>query len=124
MMPKTNYDAYLKSSIICCPFSGDMYISCLSSFSYSLFYLMNVLPNFVTILFPIKSPVASAVFLTTHLEAAFAASIPVFIAVSINFLPYLSSNFIANDKKPYPLTYFLYFGSVEYLIFLSYLPNN
>ena len=40
-----------------------------------------------------KSPVASAVFRTTLLEAVFAASIPVFVAVSINFLPYLSPTF-------------------------------
>ena len=57
------------------------------------------------ILFPIKSPVASAVFQTTLFEAVFAASIPVFVAVSINFLLYLSPNFLANDKKPYPLTF-------------------
>ena len=38
--------------------------------------------------------------------------------IYINFLPYLSPNVFANDKKPYPLTDFLYFGSVEYLIFI------
>ena len=70
------------------------------SFHFSL-----VLPTEVilsAILLPIKSPVASAVFCTTLLEAVFAASIPVFVAVSINFLPYLSPNFLAKDKKPYP----------------------
>ena len=40
------------------------------------------------ILLPIKSSVASAVFLTTLLDAVFAASFLVFVAVSINFLPY------------------------------------
>ena len=70
------------------------------------------------ILFPIKSPVASAVFQTTLFEAVFAASILVSVAVSINFLHYLSPNFLTNDKKLYPLTYFLYFGSVKYLIFI------
>ena len=68
-----------------------MYISCLSS-SFSLLF---VLPNEVilsAILFPIKSPVASTVFRTTHLEAVFAASIPVFVAVSNNVLPYLLPN--------------------------------
>ena len=37
----------------------------------------------------------------------------VFVAVSINFLPYLSPNF-----QTFPSTYFLYFGSVEYLMFI------
>ena len=64
------------------------------------------------ILFPIKSPVASAVFCTTLLEVVFAASIPVFVAVSVIFLPYLSPNFLAKEKNPYLLTYFLNFGSV------------
>ena len=56
------------------------YVDFFSSFSFSwLFVLLNevILP---TILFPIKSPVASAVFATTLFEAAFAASIPVFVA--------------------------------------------
>ena len=64
------------------------------------------------ILFPKKSPVISAVSLTTLFETVFAAFVPVFVPVLIYFLPYLSPNFIANDKKLYPLTYFLYFGSV------------
>ena len=51
-------------------------------------------------LFPIKSPVASAVFGTTLLEADFSAFIPVSVAVPINFLPYLSPHFLANDKTP------------------------
>ena len=70
------------------------------------------------ILFPIKSAVAYAVFWTTLFEAVFAASIPILVAVSINFLPYLLPNFLANNKKPYPLTYFLNFGYIEYLIFI------
>ena len=72
------------------------------------------------ILFPIKSPVVSDVFWATHFEAVFAASIPVFVPVSFNFLLYLSINFIGNDKNPYFLTYFMYFGSVEYLIFIIF----
>ena len=70
------------------------------------------------ILLPIKSPVASTVFCTTLLESVFAASIPVFVAVSINLLPCLSLNFLANYKKPDPFTYFLNFGSVVYRIFI------
>ena len=37
------------------------------------------------------------------------------LAVSINFLPYLSPNVLVNDKNLYPLTYFLYFGSILFL---------
>ena len=39
--------------------------------------------------FPIKSLVATAVSWTTLFEAVFAAFIPVLVAVSIHFLPYL-----------------------------------
>ena len=72
---------------------------------FHLFFLffVFVLPTEVilsAILFPVKSPVAFSVFLTTLLEPVFAASIPVFVAISIIFLPYLSPNFLANDKNP------------------------
>ena len=61
------------------------------------------------------------IFLNYSLKSSFfAASIPVFVAVSINVLPYLPPNFLTNDEKPYLLTYFLNFGSVEYLIFIIY----
>ena len=40
------------------------------------------------------------------------ASISVFVAVSIKFLPYFSRDFLVNDKKPYLSTYLLYFGSI------------
>ena len=76
-----------------------MSISCLSSF----FSLLFVLPTEVilsAVLFPIKSPVAFAGFWTTLLEAVFAASIPVFVAVSINLLPYFSPDIFAYDTKP------------------------
>ena len=102
----------LRSSIICCLFSGGIYIS--SGFSFSFDLPIEVILSAIS--FPIKSPVASAVC-TTLFEAVFATSIPVFVTVSINFLPYLSLNVLAKDKKPYPLTYFLNFGSAEYLIF-------
>ena len=64
------------------------------------------------ILFLMKLPVASAVFWTTRLEAVFVASTPVFVAVSIFPLPYLSAYFIPNDERAHPLTSFLNFGSV------------
>ena len=83
------------------------------SSSFSFVFVLRTEVILSAILFPIKSPVASAVFCTTLLEAVFAASIPVFVAASNNFLPYLSLNFLENYKKSYPLTYFLNFGSVE-----------
>ena len=109
----------LRSSIICCLFSGGMYIS--SGFSFSFDLPIEVILS--AMLFPIKSPLASAVFCTTLLEAVFAASIPIFVAVSIHFLPYLSPNLLAKDKKPYALTYFLNFGSVEYLIYIIFIQK-
>ena len=56
-------------------------------FIFSYFSLFIDLPSEVTlsaILFSIKSSVASTVFCTTVLETLFAASAPVFVAVSIN----------------------------------------
>ena len=108
----------LRSLIICCLFSGGMEITS------GLFVFSFVLPIEVilsAILLPIRSPVASAVFCTTLLEAVFAASIPVFVAVSINLLPYLSLNFLANDRKSYPCTYFLNFGSGDYRICIMFI---
>ena len=96
------------------------YISSLS-FILFFFYSLFVLPSEVilsAILFPIKSTVASAVFWTSCLEPVLAVSIPVYFAVSINFLPHLLPNFLENDKQLYPLTYCLYLSSVEYLIFI------
>ena len=74
----------LRSSIICCLFSGGIYISSgLFIFSFSFGLPIEVVLS--AILLPIKYPVASAVFCATLLEAVFAASIRVFVAVSINF---------------------------------------
>ena len=111
----------LRSSIICCLFSSKMYISSGFSFGFSFSFDLPIEVILSAILFPIKFPIASVVFYTTLLEAVFAASVPVFVAVSINFLQYLSPNFQAKDKKPYPLTYFLNFAFVEYLIFIIFI---
>ena len=111
----------LRLSIICCPFSGGMYISSSFSFGFSFSFGLPIEVILSAILFPNKFPVASAVFCTTHLEAVFAASIPAFVVVSINFLPYLSANVLAKDKNPYPLTCFLNFGSLEYLVFIMFI---
>ena len=76
----------LRSSMICCLFSGGIYISSgLFVFSFSFSFVLPTELILSDILLPIKSPVASAVFCTALLEVVFAASIPVFVAVSINF---------------------------------------
>ena len=77
-----------------------MYISSGFSFAFVFSFCLPIEVILSAILFPIKSPVASAGFYTNLLEAIFAASIPVLVAVSINFLPYLLPRFLANDKKP------------------------
>ena len=66
------------------------------------------------ILVLIYSPVDSAALSTTEnfQEAIFGATSP----VSSNCFLY----FLANDKNPYPLTYFLVFGSIEYHIISIY----
>ena len=65
------------------------------------------------ILFPINSPVASAALLTNFLVAIYRASTRVFVAVPNNRFPYFIDRFLASDKNPYPLTYFLVLGSIE-----------
>ena len=77
-----------------------MYISSGFSFVFVFSFGLPIEVILSTILFPIKSPVDSAVFCTTLLEAIFAASIPALVAVSSNFLLYLLPKFLANDKKP------------------------
>ena len=73
---------------------------------------------FPAILFSINSPVALAISWTNFLEAVFAASIFVLLVVFNNFFVYLLDRFLANDKNPYPLTYALVVGCIEYLSFL------
>ena len=71
--------------MICCIFSGGIIISSSSLVSFSLFF---DLPNEVilsAILFPIKSPFASALFWTILLPAVLANSLPCFFVVSIIF---------------------------------------
>ena len=63
---------------------------------------------FLTILFYIISLVTSAVLFATSLEALYAASSPVFLAV-----PYFSDRFLANDKDPYPLRSSLVLGFID-----------
>ena len=75
--------------MICCFFSGGIIIASSSPVSFSLFL---DLPNEVilsAISFPIKSPVASALFLTILLPAVLANSLLCFFVASIIFLLYL-----------------------------------
>ena len=71
----------LRSSIICCCF----FWWNVNFFCFLCFYLLIYLLKEFYQLFYFKSPVASAVFWTTHLEADFAAFIPIFVAVFITF---------------------------------------
>ena len=51
------------------------------------------------ILFTIRSPVAFAVFNVLFKEVL-AGSVSALVVVSINFLPHLSTKFLAKDKNP------------------------
>ena len=108
----------LKLLIICCLFSGEIIISS----SLVLFSLFFDLPSEVVlsaILFPTKSPVASALFLTIFLPAVLANSLPCFFVISIIFYFLLLfqyslifyhiylQTFLQMTKKPYPFTYSL-----------------
>ena len=107
---------------ICCLFPGDMNLSfSTSDSSLGLLFcgfldFLETLVIFSAILFPIKSPVTSAVF-----EEVFIASV-------IDFLHYqevfdhiyclIVYKFFARDKNPFPFTSILSLGSIEYLIFI------
>ena len=86
------YYTNLNSSIICCLFSGDMYLSfgtCISSFCSSLEDFFEKFTILSALLLPIKSPVASAVFWIALFEAVFIASVADCLALSRSFWPYL-----------------------------------
>ena len=76
------------------------------------------------ILLPVKSLVASVVFCIALFESVFIASVVDFLALSRSFWPYFLFNcppmFLAKDKNPYPFTYVLSLGSIEYLIFIQW----
>ena len=112
-------------------FSGDVFLSFGISASFSSIFKCNSFEcNFFgdfetivilsAILLPIKPTVASTVYLIPLFEAVFVASVVEFISLSrifwlyslLEFLPM----FLAKDKIPYPFTYILALGSVEYLI--------
>ena len=75
-------------SIICCLFSGDMYLyfgASISSFCNSLGEFFKTLVNLLAILLPIKSPVASDVFWIALFETVFIATVVDFLAQSRGF---------------------------------------
>ena len=75
-------------SIICCLFSGDMYLyfgASISLFCNSLGEFFETLVNLPAILLPIKSPVASDVFWIALFEAVFIATVVDFLAQSRGF---------------------------------------
>ena len=83
-----------KSLIICSLFSGGISISCvssiiLSSYFCSLFLVLLVILS--AILLPTKSPVASALLVSTFLPAILAKSLPALKQLSNIFLPYFFS---------------------------------
>ena len=77
-----------------------------SSFSFLVLFDLPIEVILSAILLPTKSPVALAVLCTTFLPAVLAKVFLVLVAVSTNFLPYLSPTFFAKDKNPYPYIIF------------------
>ena len=100
-IPLLCYYINLRSSIFFCLSSGDVYLSLGISLSCSFvivseLFCSELLETFVillTILLPIKSPVASAVFWITLLEVVLKASVADYLAWSRSFWPYLPLKF-------------------------------
>ena len=83
-----------KSLIICSLFSGGIIISCVSSIVLSssfcaLFLVLLVIVSAISL--PIKSPVASALLVSTFLPAILTKSLPALKLLSNIFLPYFFS---------------------------------
>ena len=108
------YNTCLNSFNIYSPFSVAIIIS-LTLFEFSSITDF-VFAIFSAILFPINLPLASAALWTYFLEAIFKASSP----VSNNCFLYLFEKFLANNKNPYRLTYFLVLCSIEYCVISIY----
>ena len=114
------YYINLRWSIIFCLYSGDIYLplNISPSFVSGLFFcdVFETLVILSTILFPIKSRVASAVFSIAYFEAVLRASVADFLAWTRSFwlylllkflltlLPIFLPIFLAKDKNPYPFT--------------------
>ena len=78
-IPLLYYYTSLNSSVICCLFSGDMFLSfgssdsSLTSLICSFFDFLETLVSLPAILLPIKSPVVSDIFWISLFEAVFVA---------------------------------------------------
>ena len=69
--------------------------------------------------FPYKITYCFSCLMDYFLELIFKVPSLVFVVVSNNCFPYLLDRFYANDKKPYPLTFFSALSSIEYhLVFI------
>ena len=77
------------SSIICCLSFGDILlsfgVSLLALFGDNFLDFFDTLVLLSSILLPIKSPVASAVFLIALFEAVFIVSVAIFLALPTSF---------------------------------------
>ena len=124
----------LNSSIISCPSFGDIYLSFGVSDSslaslFCGFLECNSIEDFFetlvilsAILLPIKSPVASAVFLDCSFWSSFYCICVDFFVLSRHFWLCLLLKclpmFFSKYKNPYPFTYILFLDWIEYLIFI------
>ena len=111
------YYTSLNLSVVCCLFTGDIYLSfgnCYSSFSSLFCVFLDFFETFIlsAILLPIKLSVASAVFWIALFEAVFIASAVDFFLRYQEFFDHtycLNSYlfFFAKEKNPHLFTYIL-----------------
>ena len=96
-------------------------VSSSSLLGNSLTDVFDMLVILSAILLPIKSVVASAIFSNALFQAVFIASVVHFLAVSKLYWLYLLPIFLKKEKNPYPFTYILSLGSIEYLILIIFI---
>ena len=120
-----SYYTNLYSSIICCLFSGDMYLSYCMFVSFSLAFECNIFKWLVILLTVYyQSPVASVLSWSVLFEAFIITSILDILPLSRSFWLYLLlmflatlvacvPTFLAKDKNPYHFTYILFVSSIE-----------
>ena len=130
----------LSSSVICCLFFGVMYLfygASISLLSSSFFECSSIECNSVGdfskhLLFYQQfcyqlNHQLLLLFFELLFEAVFIASVADLLALLRSFWPYLLLKFLpvffTNDKIPYPFTYILSIGLIEYLIFIIDAPS-
>ena len=109
-------DIFIILVLIRCIFLSFWWNDYFFNISWILINYMFCFRNFVSDFPTINSPVASSALWSSFMEAVFRAS----SLVSNNCFLHLLEKFIANDKSPYPLTYFLVLGSIEYRVISIY----